>query len=96
MKITMGNDEFILYIRKQHPDCTTPNPTLGRQVWDWLQQADPTAQLIGRTASYWGDTGDFVTATQLPETATQFTFDRAVLPELYTYLDTLGTGRGSE
>lgn len=95
MPITMGNDEFILYIRKQHPSCTVANPTLGHLIWVWLQQADPNAQLIGRAPTYWGATGAFVSATKLPETATQFRFDRAVLPDLYTYLDTLGTGEPS-
>ena len=33
-KIRMGNDEFILYIRKQNVNCKTSNPVLGKKIWE--------------------------------------------------------------
>ncbi len=33
MSIQMGNDEFILYVRKINTNCLTPNDTLGRLIW---------------------------------------------------------------
>ena len=36
-RITMGNDEFILYIRKWHPECRTKTKQLGKEIWMWLR-----------------------------------------------------------
>ena len=92
--IIMGNDEFIHYLRKQYPDCQTENDTLGRQIWIWLRNTDANAQKVQEepVPCYWnmGNDVDFMDATHLPQTATQFEFDRDILPELYDYLDTLG------
>ena len=95
MQITMGNDEFILYIRKNYPACSTSSPQLGKEIWAWIQKADPSAQTAHGGAQlpcYWGASGPFISATKLPQTATQFSFDRSILPNLFTFLDTLGTG----
>jgi hypothetical protein len=35
--ITMGNDEFILYIRKNSNECSIKNDRLGRLIWEWLR-----------------------------------------------------------
>ncbi|MEI7422006.1 MAG: hypothetical protein WCK18_07920 [Prolixibacteraceae bacterium] len=35
-KIQMGNDEFILYIRKTSK-CSYTNDTLGRLIFEWLE-----------------------------------------------------------
>lgn len=91
MNIVMGDDEFILYIRKQHPTCTKGNDSLGREIWRKLQTLDLNAQIKERNVDcYWGNTGPFIAIDKLPKTATQFSFDRAYLPQLYDYLDQLG------
>jgi hypothetical protein len=46
MSMTMGNDEFILYIRKRYPDCATSNDALGRGIWRWIRAADPQASKL--------------------------------------------------
>jgi hypothetical protein len=93
MKIVIGNDEFILYIRKRYPDCPMDNPLLGKEIWRGLQVLDPEAQIEERDAPcYWGDTGGFVAEDKLPKTAAQFLFNREILPKLYSYLDRLGSG----
>ena len=46
MSIEMGNDEFILYIRKVYPNCPTSNDTLGRLIWKRLKDLDPAALII--------------------------------------------------
>jgi hypothetical protein len=37
--ISMGNDDLILYVRKQHPGCAIGNPQLGKLIWARIQQA---------------------------------------------------------
>ncbi len=91
MSIRMGNDEFILYIRKRYPGCSITNEQLGRRIWAWMQEHDTTAEKATTDeACYWGDSGSFIAPHRLPKTATQFVFDQAILPDLYTFLDHLG------
>ena len=94
-RIQMGNDEFILYIRKNHPSCATSNDRLGRLIWKWIYGSDPTAEQVGGGESvpcFWGATAANIDETKLPKTATQFQFERRLLPELYDHLDALGSG----
>ncbi len=61
MAITMGNDEFILYIRKRHPHCVTSNDQLGKSIWAWIRAADTAATKVAEgVPCYWGGTGSFV------------------------------------
>ena len=90
VRIQMGNEEFILYIRKNHPDCETVNKQLGKRVWQWLRDHDETAGKVGNGEAVpclWGED----VAAGLPRSATQFHFDRSVLPALYDFLDQLGS-----
>lgn len=86
----MGNDEFILYIRKNY-NCSLRNPQLGKLIWIWIKEHDSNAQQTKEDDTCkWGDTFDNANGTGLPKTATQFEFDRNLLPQLYNYLDELG------
>jgi hypothetical protein len=90
--IKMGNDEFILYIRKNYPKCPVINATLGKDIWEWIQKNDPNAVQINDgipVPTMWNG-GANVNAYKLPQTATQFEFDRTLLVPLYDYLDVLG------
>ena len=88
--IQMGNDEFILYVRKHSKDCTKSTRELGRRIWLWIRDNDSNARkYIESQPCLWEDTGLFVSEHNLPKTATQFIFDRALLPRLYDYLDTM-------
>lgn len=92
--IQMGNDEFILYVRKNHPSCTTDNRQLGKRIWMWIQDQDSAATKVDGDEAvpcYWGETGDHIGETMLPYKATQFRFERTLLPSLYTFLDDLGS-----
>jgi len=89
MNIVMGNDEFILYVRKQYPKCGIPNDTLGKRIWEWIRKQGGQKEVEDKCC-YWGDTGDFIRADGLPKTATQFTFDSNILPGLYEFLNRLG------
>ena len=92
VQIVMGNDEFILFIRKNFPDGSMTTNQLGKKIWIWLRDADPGAVIIAKgLPCYWGDKGDFISADKLPKTATQFKFDINVLPDLYEYLYELGS-----
>ena len=90
MPIEMGNDEFILYIRKIYENCLTPNDTLGHLIWNHIKELDPEATIIERDKPcYWEHIGDSVSEVRLPKTAAQFRFDRTILPRLFDYLDQL-------
>jgi hypothetical protein len=92
--IKMGNDEFILYIRKNHTSCTTTNDRLGKLMWEWIEKRDSTAKQLNDGKSIpcsWSNTGAHISETKLPKTATQFEFERNLLPSLYEHLETLGT-----
>lgn len=93
--ITMGNDEFILYIRKRNPNPPRSNRDMGQRIWEWIQENDPEADYIRRPDGeplvrdcLWGDGAP----SDLPKTAHQFRFRRELLPALYTRLDELAEG----
>jgi len=88
-KIQMGNDEFILYIRKTSKNCSLVNNDLGRKIWDWISSNDKSARIIKEDEEcLWGKNTPNTDPVNLPKTATQFEFDRALLPKLYSFLDT--------
>lgn len=91
MTIEMGNDEFILYIRKHNSSCKRTTDELGRKIWEWIRKNDPHAVQVGEDQPcLWSKSkGRFVSDSCLPRTATQFRFHRELLPKLYAYLDTL-------
>jgi transcriptional regulator with XRE-family HTH domain len=93
-RIKMGNDEFILYIRKNYNDCATTNIDLGKRIWTWIRERDATAVKVGKEEAepcFWGGTAANTGETKLPTWATQFQFERSLLPSLYDHLDALGT-----
>ncbi len=96
--IRMGNDEFILYIRKNYPRCGKTNDHLGRSIWKWLEANDAASSRVGSgnpVPCAWGETASHTGETGLPLTATQFQFRRSLLPMLYDYLDELGSESGA-
>lgn len=93
-RIKMGNDEFILYIRKNHEACITSNDRLGRLIWEWIVGRDKNAIQLNEGKSvpcFWADQGAHIGEIKLPKTATQFELERNLLPALYEYLDALGS-----
>lgn len=89
-RIKMGNDEFILYLRKNNLAVGKNTANLGKSIWEWLQANTHEPSIEEYNVScYWGDEGEFIDGLDLPKTATQFSFDRSKLPALYDYLDTL-------
>lgn len=89
--IKMGNDEFILYIRKQNPTCTYDTKKLGELICKWLKE---NAGLDENKIEYdreclWGANANNVSPDKLPKKASQFEFNRSKLPDLYNYLDSL-------
>ena len=88
-RICMGNDEFILYIRKNH-DCSISNKQLGRRIWEWLRDNAEGKKETPDQPCYWGADGLFVSENKLPKTAQQFTFRTDALPDLFRFLNVLG------
>ena len=97
-KINYGNDEAILYIRKNYPECTIDNRVLGKLIWEWLQKNANGTKLYDDEPQkcYWGEIGEFVDEMKLPKTATQFQIDRTALPNFYTFLDYLGQNQKTD
>lgn len=91
--IKMGNDEFILYIRKQYPKCKKTNDKLGEAIWKWIEKnAKGKKTNMGKQVdSLWLEEPKTVNALALPASSTQFEFPKAFLPQLYGYLDELGS-----
>lgn len=89
-KINMGNDEFILYIRKKATNCSISNDDLGKQIWLWLEKRGAVKTFCGKPqACLWGKDAANRDKDMLPYTATQFSFDRNLLLDLYVHLDDL-------
>jgi len=92
--ITMGNDEFILYIRKQYPNCQLNTKDLGRFIWVLILEHDFNARQVEEDMPCIWETktgAKNINEKKLPKTATQFEFKRSLLLELYGYLDELGS-----
>lgn len=89
-RIRMGNDEFILHIRKNYR-CDVRNPQLGRRIWVWLRDNADGVQISGQRDCLWSPEGG-VGELQLPSSATQFEFRINALPDLYRFLGQLGEG----
>lgn len=88
----MGNEEFILYIRKTSKTCTLVNNDLGKKIWEWILLKDKSAiEVTKDEPCLWGDNTPNTDPRGLPKTASQFEFDRSILPELYAFLDKLKT-----
>ncbi len=88
--IKMGNDEFILHIRKNNSLCKTDNKVLGQKIWKWILAKDSNAKEIKNDVPcLWGTNTPNTNPEILPKTATQFEFQRSLLPQLYSFLETL-------
>lgn len=88
-KIIMGNDEFILYVRKQNKKCALATDLLGKRIGEWITNNANGKEIEKNKNCLWGKDAQNVSADGLPYTATQFTFDRNKLPELFDFLDTI-------
>lgn len=89
--IKMGNDEFILYVRKHNKKSKYDTKKLGELICKWLKE---NTSLEEKNIEYnieclWGEQANNIAPDKLPKTASQFVFDRDILPALYDYLDTL-------
>jgi len=85
----MGNEELILYVRKQNKKCNLANDLLGRKIWEWLRDNAHGTQVEENMKCLWGKNAQNIGKKYLPYTATQFKFDGDKLPELYVHLDSL-------
>jgi|JI10StandDraft_1071094.scaffolds.fasta_scaffold430361_3 hypothetical protein len=86
-KIRMGNDELILFIRKNNPGCKLHNEVLGRKIWEWIKENDNNAIQVEKDAPcLWGDNTPNTAPESLPKTATQFEFEINLLPRMYNFL----------
>jgi len=90
-RIRMGNDELILYLRKNH-DSGLTNDQLGRRIWVWLRDNADGVKVVEDQPCRWGSVGAFIGERALPKTATQFEFRATAIPDLFRFLGQLGQG----
>ena len=88
--ITMGNDEFILLIRKQYPKCSLDNAVIGKRIWEWLRDRNGQKVAEDFPALWAGADEHLLDESGLPKTAAQFSFPLGLLPEIYAFLAHLG------
>lgn len=88
MTIIMGNDETILYVRKNCPASNLSTAQIGRKVWVWIRRHGGQKEQAN-VPCRWGNSGNFINNMALPKTATQFRFNPTLLPQLYSFLNTL-------
>jgi hypothetical protein len=88
-RIVMGNDEFILYVRKHNINCVLNNDQLGKLIWEWIRACADGEKKAIENCLWEKSTHTIIHQIPLPNTATQFEFDRKKLPHLYSYLETL-------
>ena len=89
-RITMGNDELILHIRK-HYECGYDNPYLGRRIWEWIEEHADGNQHEHSHPAPWGDDIEAVDRFNLPKSSVHFDFRLTALPGLYRFLAQLAT-----
>jgi len=90
MNIKMGNDEFILYLRKNALARMSDNVYLGKIIWEKIKTLDPNAFIVERDQKcLWNCEGENVNEHMLPKTATQFSFEKSIIPQIYDFLDSL-------
>jgi hypothetical protein len=90
--IQMGNDEFILHIRKRFQSCEMTNDQIGKAIWQWLRDNDENARIVERDEPCrWGNFPEITSERALPKTATQFRFSIETLPRLYRFIGDLAT-----
>ena len=89
-RITMGNDELILHIRKHH-SCEYENPYLGKRIWEWIEAHADGHQLPHRHDAPWGKDIEAVSAKNLPGSGVHFNFRLDALPGLFRFLAQLAT-----
>lgn len=88
MMIRIGNDELILYIRKNYKLCEKTNDRLGKMIWEWLKNEYPESEKVAEDQPCaWGDTPNITSPITLPKTAAQFRISREILPALYEQLE---------
>lgn len=92
--ITMGNDEFILYIRKNY-NCSLTNDRIGKMAWKWILEnskgISKEKDIIRGVPCLWQVSKMRKTyGMRLPRAASQITFNRKLLPKLYSFLDEIG------
>ncbi len=90
MNMKMGNDDFILYARKNLLATNYDNAYLGKIIWEKIKELDEKAFIVKEDMNcIWGDSGEHVNSKILPKTATQFSFNRIILLRIYEFLDSL-------
>lgn len=90
-KIRLGNDDFILFIRKNQKNrgkaSETKNNHLGRRIWKFIEEKNLGTKVSEESIPCkWDPKGCDDEGLGLPKRATQFDIDICMLPKLYDFL----------
>ena len=83
MNVNRGSDELILHIRKNYKNCDITNDKLGKKIWKWPQENDPSAEILNRDRLYeWDNSSEITFDITLSKKSTRFRISRNVIPQL--------------
>ena len=87
MKINIGADELILWLRKNQKAIGVENAVLGRRIIDLITKLGGLP-IKENHLSYWANDLSDVAMAQLkiPKTSEQYEIDTALLPKIYEAL----------
>jgi len=88
MKINIGSDELILWLRKNGKAEGVINDKIGNDISNLIQQQLGGTIIVYDQPSYWQTDGvaKNVADDNLPKTAAQYSLDTSVLKELFETL----------
>jgi hypothetical protein len=87
MKITIGADELILWLRKNKKAEGVENSTAGRRISELIQKQGGEPAAADHPSLWAGDLSDAAMARLgIPKTSEQYRVDTALLPAIYEAL----------
>ena len=93
-RIRMGNDEFILHIRKRGLTDWS-NDQLGKRIWEFLRDHAEGQKVAENVPCIWNTQFKSRHPDALPRTAAEFEFRADALPAVYRFLGELAERSGA-
>jgi len=85
--INLGTLILLYRIRTRFPDCTLSNNEISKRVIVFLRREDPDC-IVGERQPI-PALRDVIYPSTMPKTVRDLTFNRQLLPELFTFIDNL-------
>lgn len=88
MKINIGADELILWLRKNDKASGVTNEILGRKIVDLIYQLQGKKTIDNQDCAWSKDDVNSIGEYKLPKTSAQYEIDREQLSNIYTEIST--------